>query len=53
MELSKDEIKQEVVNAIRACQDILDNYKDMDRDDMAHLAKKAQIALKRVNEDLL
>jgi len=53
MELSKEEIKQEVITAIKACQATMDNYKDMDRDDMSHNAKKAQMALMRVNQDLL
>ena len=53
MELSKDEIKQEVINASKALQAVIEGYKDMDRDDILHNVKKAQLALARVTHDVL
>jgi len=53
MKLSKEEIKHEVKEAIILCQEIIDHGAETDVDDIQHSAKKIQLALMRVNSDVL
>jgi hypothetical protein len=53
MELEKHEIKTEVEKSIRMCQEIMDDGQDIDIDDIQHMARMIQLALMRVNKDLL
>ena len=53
MELSKDEIRQEVDTAIKYVQEIITDAPGMDVDDIQHHAEQIKRALMRVRTDLL
>ena len=53
LQLDKAEIKTEVEKAIRLCEEIKRDAPEMDIDDIQHAIEKIEIALRRVNKDLL